>query len=238
MAYKIALFDMDGTILDTIGDLTSSLDAALAHTGHQHDFTTADVRSFFGSGATVATTRALAAEAGVCAQDRVAIGQEVQAADLGIDPAEVARVEAAFARIYAEHSSDTTRPYPGIPQMLEHLVQNNIHVAVISNKMDSEVVRLAELYFPGRFASAQGVREGIRRKPAPDTVQAVLAAHGLRPEEAVYIGDSEIDILTAHAAQTADIAVTWGFRDETFLRAHGATRIAHTAAELESLIVS
>lgn len=238
MAYKIALFDMDGTILDTICDLTSSLDAALAATGHQHNFTTTDVRTFFGSGATVATTRALAAEAGIAASERVAIGQTVQAADLGIDPSEVRRVEAAFGRIYSQHSADTTRPYPGIPQLLTHLAEKNIVCAVISNKMDSEVVRLAKLHFPGSFASAQGVREGIRRKPAPDTVEAVLAAHKLSPTEAVYIGDSEIDILTAQAAGTADIAVTWGFRDEAFLRAHGATHIANTAAELEALIAS
>lgn len=237
MSYTTAIFDMDGTILDTIRDMTFSLNLAMEATEHKHDFTVDDVRTFFGSGATVAITRALAAEKSVPAETRSRIGQGVSADDIGVKTREVERVEDAFSSAYARHSTDSTRPYEGIAPLLSSLRECEVKCAVVSNKMDSQVKRLAEKHFPGLLDIAVGVRPDIRRKPAPDTVLHVMSEYEVTPEQAVYVGDSEIDILTAQAAGIDCISVTWGFRDRAFLEAHGATQIADDANELATLIL-
>ena len=151
MGYTAAIFDMDGTILDTSEDLATSLDTALKQTGHKHTFSCRDVGSFFGSGAQVAVMRALATEAGLVSTEEQleAIGRSVGIQDLGLDEAEVERVRSAFAVYYRDHCNDHTQPYPGILGLLSALRQSNIVCAVVSNKMDPEVRRLADLHFPG-----------------------------------------------------------------------------------------
>lgn len=239
MAYTTVIFDMDGTILDTLADLTASLDRALAECGHAHDFGRGDVGRFFGSGAEVAVTRALAVEAGLApgAGSLEAIGRDVDAAGLGLDPAEVERVRSAFARVYAGHCNDSTRPYPGIPGLLESLSEAGLHRAVVSNKMDPEVRRLADLHFPGLLDVSVGEQPGVRRKPAPDAVLRVMELLGVGADEVAYVGDSEIDLLTAENAGLDCIAVTWGFRTRAFLESHGAAPIADDANELAALIL-
>lgn len=238
MAYTAAIFDMDGTILDTLEDLAASLDTALEQTGHKHTFTCRDVGSFFGSGAQVAVTRALAVEANrvTNGEQLEAIGSNVGIQELGLDEAEVERVRKAFAAHYSEHCNDHTKPYPGILGLLSALRQSGVVCAVVSNKMDPEVRRLADLHFPGLLDISVGERADVRRKPAPDAVLRVAELLEIEPSEAVYIGDSEIDLLTAQNANMPCIAVSWGFRSRAFLEHHHASPIADNANELAELI--
>lgn len=238
MAYTAAIFDMDGTILDTLEDLATSLDTALEQTGHKHAFTCHDVGSFFGSGAQVAVIRALAVEAGFSSDaDKLeSIGSTIGIEELGLDATEVERVRAAFAAHYGKHCNDHTQPYPGVPGLLSALRQSGVVCAVVSNKMDPEVRRLADLHFPGLFDISVGERADVRRKPAPDAVLRVAELLKIEPTEAVYIGDSEIDLLTAQNAKMPCIAVSWGFRSRAFLERHNASPIADNANELAELI--
>lgn len=239
MAYTTVIFDMDGTILDTLADLTASLDHALAACGHDHGFGCREVGSFFGSGAEVAVTRALAVEAGRAGDEGAleAIGRDVDAAALGLDPAEVERVRAAFAEHYAVHCNDHTRPYPGIPGLLSALAEAGLHRAVVSNKMDPEVRRLSDLHFPGLLDVSVGEQPGVRRKPAPDVTLRVMELLGVGAGDVAYVGDSEIDLLTAENAGLDCVAVTWGFRSRRFLEAHGARAVADDANELGRLLL-
>ncbi len=238
MGYTAAIFDMDGTILDTLEDLATSLDTALKQTGHKHTFSCRDVGSFFGSGAQVAVMRALATEAGLASTEEQleAIGRSVGIQDLGLDEAEVERVRSAFAVYYRDHCNDHTQSYPGILGLLSALRQSKIVCAVVSNKMDPEVRRLADLHFPGLLDISVGERSDVRRKPAPDAVLRVAELLKIEPREAVYIGDSEIDLLTAQNANIPCIAVSWGFRSRAFLERHNASLIADNANELAELI--
>ena len=235
--YRAAVFDMDGTILDTLTDLTSSLNEACRKTGHRSDFTREDVRHFFGSGAEVAAQRALAVEKGHSLKEVGAIGVSHQAADFGVSEEEAKAVIAAFADYYGAHCDDATGPYPGVPELLRRLKAAGVQIAVVSNKLDGAVQVLNRVHFDGLFDEAQGERPEIRRKPAPDMVLSVLAALGCKPEEAVYLGDTEVDMQTAKNSGMDCISVSWGFRSRESLEALGATRIVDRADEIFDLIV-
>ena len=231
--YKAAIFDMDGTVLNTLEDLTSALNYVLAETGHAHAYGTAQVRQFFGSGVQVALTRVLAIEKGIASYDQLEyVGQDGDAITPRVDAQEVSRIQDIFRPYYAAHCAIQTGEYAGISQLLGHLRAAGIQTAVVSNKPDLAVQKLTADYFQGLFDLALGEQPQIRRKPAPDMVLKALKDLGLTPEQAVYIGDSEIDIETAKSAGLDCLSVTWGFRSKTFLQNHGACVLVDTPEEI------
>jgi phosphoglycolate phosphatase len=141
----------------------------------------------------------------------------------------------AFQEYYSLHSEDNTRPYPGITELLFRLEKEGYGMGVVSNKRDENVKPLIGKYFP-QIPLAIGEREGIRRKPAPDSVLEAMNLLGCQKEECVYIGDSDVDVLTAIHAGVIPIAVTWGFRDEAVLLEAGAKFMANTPQELYEII--
>ena len=141
---------------------------------------------------------------------------------------------ATFQQYYLEHSLDTTRPYDGVPEMLGELRRRGCHTAVVSNKFDAATKELCRHFFADTIEVAVGEHEaaGIRKKPAPDTVEQALRLLGVTKENAVYVGDSDVDILTARNAGLPCISVLWGFRSREFLQAHGATSFVSNPLQL------
>ncbi|MBR2683522.1 MAG: HAD family hydrolase [Atopobiaceae bacterium] len=216
MSYAAAIFDMDGTLLNTLDDLAASTNAALAAHG-MPPRRTDEVRQFVGNG--------------IANLVRLAVPE-------GTDKATQDAVFDTFCAHYAEHSADHTAPYPGIMDLLDRLHEAGVRCAVVSNKGDFAVQDLVKLYFPGEFDFAVGERKGIRRKPAPDTVLAALEALDVAPADAVYVGDSEVDVATAEASGLDCIIVTWGFRDLDTLIAAGAEVIVDTCDEVLEQILA
>lgn len=213
MPYRTIIFDLDGTLLNTLDDLAASTNAAL----RTHDLsprTTDEVRSFVGNG-----IRNLI---------RLAVPE-------GSSEQLVQTVHATFDEHYAQHSLDRTAPYPGVIALVRRLRTSGYRCCVVSNKGDYAVQPLIEHFFPGLFDVVCGEREqdGIRRKPWPDTVLACMRALESTPDECVYVGDSEVDVQTAENAGIPCILVTWGFRDEDYLRTFGDPTFAHDIDELE-----
>jgi phosphoglycolate phosphatase len=209
-SFSTYIFDLDGTLLDTIGDLAASVNFALrTHGMPEHSLD--DVRRFVGNGVRKLMERAVPD---------------------GADNPRFDETFATFRQYYMAHSLDTTRPYEGIPETLAALKARGCHLAVVSNKMMAATQELCHHFFPDTIEVAIGEDEaaGIRRKPAPDTVFAALKALGVGKEDAAYVGDSDVDILTACNAGIPCISVLWGFRDRDFLISHGAqTFITHPA---------
>lgn len=200
MKYKAVIFDLDGTILDTLEDLADAVNFALRQSGLP-ERTIDEVRAFVGNGIRKLIDRA------------VPEGMPVEKTD---------KVFADFRDYYAVHCADKTKPYPGIMELLSELKAKGVKLAVVSNKADDAVKVLCEQYYKGIFDIAVGEREGIRKKPAPDSVLEVLKTLGLAKHETVYVGDSDVDVETSGNAGLEHIAVTWGFRDFSFLQEHGA----------------
>lgn len=215
MKYKLAVFDMDGTILNTIDDLAVSLNFVLKKNGYP-ERTLEEVLSFVGDGLGKLIERGLPA---------------------GESPQTVERILADFKEYYAVHCTDKTRPYDGIVQLLKELRMAGCLTAVVSNKADDAVAELCEKYFKGLFDCAVGERKGIARKPSPDPVNAVLEKLGVSRQEAVYIGDSDVDIQTAANSHMDAIIVDWGFRERDFLAKFGAKTIVSTTDEVKRLIL-
>ena len=214
MRYKLIVFDMDGTILDTLEDLADSVNYAL----QQCDLPTRsleEVRFFVGNGIRKLIERA------------VPSGTTVEQTD---------QVHAIFTERYQAHCADKTRAYEGIPELLGELRSRGYQTAVVSNKADYAVQELCEQYFQGLFDAAVGEREGVRRKPCPDAVFTVLEKLQTDKADAVYVGDSDVDIETARNAGMDGIFVSWGFRGEAFLREHGAQVVADRPAEVLELV--
>lgn len=229
---KAVIFDMDGTILNTVDDLTDSVNYAMQQCGHRHDFTGNDGRRMFGSGAHTALVRALAMESGID-DDAVLrrIGTSQETPFPGFDEKEVSRIEEVFRPYYLEHSMDRTGPYDGIPELLHALRERGIRTAVVSNKPDPAVKKLAADCFDGLFDAAIGEQPGIRRKPAPDMTVATLRELGVCADEAVYLGDTEIDVAAAASAGMDCICVSWGFRPRAFLESLKPLAIIDRPAE-------
>jgi len=230
--YKAYIFDMDGTVLDTLTDLNHSLNHALEVCGHRHDYSPEITGAFFGSGITVSATRALAYEAGWPLESLVQVGSADDPISPTVDPSAVAEIEDVFRPYYAIHCTDSTGPYPGIPETIRALRARGLLTAVVSNKPDNAVQELVRDQFDGLFDYSIGEQKGIARKPSPDMVLRCLEILGVSPSESVYIGDSEIDLQTAANTGLDCIAVDWGFRSRAFLETSGATRIISRAEEL------
>lgn len=215
MSYKAVLYDMDGTVLDTLQDLADAVNVSLTRFGLP-PVTVDKVRRSVGNGARKLIFRVVPE---------------------GTDEALTERVLAFYKPWYDAHCRIRTRPYAGVPELMERLRARGVKQAIISNKPDPAVKELAEHFFPGLLETAVGESPTVRTKPDPDAILAAAAAMDVPPEDCVYVGDSEVDILAAANAGLDCISVTWGFRSEERLRAAGAELVARDAPELEALIV-
>lgn len=190
------VFDLDGTLLDTLGDLAGSVNFALRKHGLP-ECSLQEVRSFLGNG--------------IVRLMQGAVKNAVQGAAFE-------EVFQTFRSHYLEHCLDTTQPYPGILPMMEKLREAGVKMAIVSNKLHPAVQELSRRFFAELVTSAVGESETVRRKPNPDGVLRALKEMGSRPDEAIYVGDSEVDWETARNAGLRCALVCWGFRDEEFLR--------------------
>ena len=215
MAYRTVLFDMDGTLLDTLEDLRESTNHVLGELGHP-ERSLEEVRRFVGNGAEMLIRRAVPE---------------------GTGEEEILRALGMFRSYYAAHCKEKTRVYDGMLALLDALRARGIKTAVVSNKPDEAVKKLSEEYFGGRMDYAVGAKDGRRCKPYPDMVDAALEALGETREGAVYIGDSEVDVQTGLNAGLPVIAVSWGFRSRETIAEAGATVIADDAAALAKLLL-
>lgn len=216
MRYKAAIFDMDGTILDTLEDLRDSVNASLAWAGFPAR-TAEEIRAFVGNGAKRLIERAVPD---------------------GTDEDTAGRILAYYRSYYEAHAQVKTAPYPGVCELLDSLRAAGVKLAVVSNKPDAAVKKLAGHYFPGVFHAAIGAMDGVAVKPAPDALRSAMRLLRVTAEETVYIGDSDVDVMTAKNAGTAGLFVTWGFRDETFLRERGAETLVHSAGEMAERLLT
>lgn len=214
MKYEAALFDMDGTILDTLEDMYLSVNAALREFSLP-EITLEETSAYVGNGA------------------RRLIEQAVPA---GTEPELTERVLAWYLPYYNDHSRIKTKPYDGIPELLTELKSAGLKLAVVSNKPNTTVGELNRLFFDGLFLSAVGESPEVRRKPWPDMVNAAVEAMGPDKSRCVYIGDSEVDVATARNAGLDCIAVSWGFRTREQLVEAGAQSIAASPRELAELL--
>lgn len=215
MKYHTAIFDLDGTLLNTLQDLADSTNYALA-LHHMPARTVEEVRRFVGNGVGLLIHRAVPE---------------------GTEEALEKQVLDDFRAHYLVNMEHRTAPYPGVLELLDQLRAAGIHTAVVSNKFDGAVKGLCQAYFGDRVEVAIGESQGVARKPAPDTVFRALAELGAQAEGSVYIGDSDVDIQTAKHAGLPCISVSWGFRDEAFLNEHGATTIVATREALAELLL-
>lgn len=217
MRYQAVLFDMDGTVLDTLDDLASAINAAMEQFGYG-TLTREQVRCYVGNGSRRLVERAVP-EA---------------------DSARVDEILAWYKPYYTAHCSIRTRPYPGILPLLRALRSAGVPAAIISNKPDKTVRELAGEFFPDLTALAVGENEaaGVRRKPWPDMIDAAAEKLGLDKANCLYVGDSEVDLATARAAGMDCASVLWGFRSREELLRAGAARLFETPEELEAWLLS
>lgn len=210
--YQTYIFDLDGTLLSTLNDLAASTNAALSHFG-MPERSIEEVRMFVGNGVKKLMERSV---------------------PQGLMNPQFDAVYSFFRQHYLHHNLDTTQPYPGIMELLEELKRRGKQLAIVSNKFYTATQDLSRHFFPGLIQVAIGEREDIRKKPAPDTVFEALRQLGADKENAVYIGDSDVDVATALNAGLPCISVLWGFRDKTFLLNHGATTFVTRPSEILS----
>ena len=208
--YKTYIFDLDGTLLSTLADLAASTNYAL-RTHHMPERSLDEVRRFVGNGVKKLMERAIPD---------------------GLNNPLFEETFATFRQHYMQHNLDTTQPYPGIMQLLEQLKAEDKNIAVVSNKFYAATRELCRHFFGDLVPVAIGEREDIRKKPAPDTVIEALRELGVDQEGAVYIGDSDVDIMTAKNSGMPCVSVLWGFRDKEFLLEHGATTLISKPEEM------
>ena len=208
--FETYVFDLDGTLLETLKDLAASTNYAL-RTHNMPEHSIEDIRMFVGNGVKKLMERAI---------------------PNGIENPQFEDVYATFRQHYLEHNLDTTKPYEGIPELLAELKARGKKLAIVSNKFYAATQELARHFFPDTIEVAIGERENIKKKPAPDTVIEALRQLGASKETAVYIGDSDVDIMTAKNCDMPCVSVLWGFRDKEFLMEHGATFFVEKPCQL------
>lgn len=211
---QAVIFDLDGTLLYTLEDLADSCNEALRFFGYP-ERTLDEVRQFVGNGL------------GVLAELALPDGKN--------NP----QYEAVLQKMrdcYAKNWQNKTKPYDGVPEMLDILIERGFKCAIVSNKPDAQVKELATLYFPTTVSFAVGEREGIRRKPFPDSLNSVMENLHVDKKYVVYVGDSDVDIKTAANAGVACVSVCWGFRSKEFLIQNGASQIISKPTELLELL--
>ncbi len=214
MPLKAVLFDLDGTLVDSLADIAGSMNRTLVRRGHPPHRVEA-YRGFIGEGVEHLVRRALP----------------------GASPDELAQVLAAYRADYLEHLFDGSPPYPGIPELLQALRARGVPLAVLSNKAEPATVKLAEGLFPGLFAQVRGERPGTPKKPDPTAALALAAALGVAPADCAFVGDTAIDMKTARAAGMVPVGVAWGFRPEELVP-HGAAHVLSHPRELLALLPS
>ncbi len=208
--YQTYIFDLDGTLLDTLGDLHASCNYALRSHG-MPERSIDEVRRFVGNGVKKLMERAI---------------------PNGMDNPLFEETYQSFRQHYLLHNLDTTKPYPGIMEMLQKMKEQGKNVAVVSNKFYAATQELCRHFFGDLVPVAIGEREGIRKKPAPDTVMEALRQLDVPKEGSAYVGDSDVDIETARNCGIPCINVLWGFRDRAFLLGHGATTLIDSPQDL------
>ena len=208
--YKTYIFDLDGTLLDTLNDLHASCNYALRTHG-MPERSVEEVRQFVGNGVRKLMERAI---------------------PNGLDNPLFEETLQSFRQHYLLHNLDTTRPYPGIMEMLGKLMEQETNIAVVSNKFYTATQDLCKHFFGDTIQVAIGEREDIKKKPAPDTVLEALRQLQATKQDAVYVGDSDVDVETARNSGIPCISVLWGFRSKSFLLSHGATTFIESPSEL------
>lgn len=211
----LAIFDLDGTLVNTLGDLADAVNAALSACGYPSHPEDA-YRSFVGNGRRRLLERALP--------------------ESSRNEEEIVRVGELYDAYYHEHALDRSSPYDGIPQALDMLMEKGVKLAVLSNKPHEFTQHIVSELLGNRFAVVLGQREGVPVKPDPTAVREILALCGVRPERAVYIGDSDVDALTGKAAGLDVIGCAWGFRGADELRRAGARWVIDRPCELVDII--
>ncbi len=214
MPTPVVIFDLDGTVLDTLSDLHTSINHALSLCGYP-ERSRSEVRAFVGDGVRRLVERSMPE---------------------GCEPSAVDRVYAAFTAYYRDHCHDATAPYPGILELLSRLREGGVRLAVVSNKDDYAVRLLCERYFSGVFDFVLGGMPERPKKPAPDMLLHAMERLSADRAHAVYVGDSEVDVKTAQNAGLPCISVLWGFRDQAALKAAGATLLSATPEALREHI--
>lgn len=216
MKTELVIFDLDGTLLDTIGDLAACCNEVLAHRGlPQHTYQ--EYCGFVGNGVMRLVERALPESLRT--------------------PEMVAAVRADFVARYTEQIDRFTHSYQGIPELLRELTHRSVRLAVASNKFQAGTEKLLRIFFPDvRFEVVFGQRPGVPLKPDPQVIREILSLTQVSPCEALFVGDSGIDMETAQAAGVRSVGVTWGFRCQTELLAHGADSLADRPDDLLNLL--
>lgn len=204
------IFDLDGTILDTLTDLTNAVNYALRTCGYEEK-TESQVRSYVGNGIRNLMRRA--------------VPQGTSEHDLETSFAQ-------FKSFYEKNMYVYTRAYEGIPELMRQLSEKGYHIGVVSNKADFAVKVLMEQFFDGLVEIGVGEMDNMGRKPAPDTLFYVMQKMKVTPDRCIYVGDSDVDIRTAENAGIPCISVTWGFRSPQFLLENGAQYIADNTVQL------
>ena len=217
MKKQLVIFDLDGTLLDTVADLANATNQALEQCGYPTHTTDAYYK-FVGNGINKLFARALPSEAST--------------------EENVLRIRSLFVPYYDEHNADYSRPYPGTTELLETLQAEGLLLAVASNKYQEATLKLVHHFFPTiRFAAIYGQREDVPIKPAPDIVYDILRDTGIAKEATLYVGDSGVDMQTAMNAGVESVGVTWGFRSEEELRENKASHIVHAAEEIKAIVL-
>lgn len=215
MKYKAVIFDMDGTILNTLEDLKNATNYSLRQFG-MPERTLEEVRMFVGNGIRKLVERAVPS---------------------GTSEEKIAQVFDVFLEYYEIHSADNTSPYPGILELVEKLKKSGIKTAVSTNKADVPAQELGREYFNGIFDLIVGQQDGLKVKPAPDSVNKILSILDIQKKDAIYIGDSDVDVQTAKNSGLDFIGVSWGFRGREFLEKNGAKNIVDNANEILDLVI-
>lgn len=217
MKRRIIIFDLDGTLLNTLDDLADSTNFALKTLGYPTR-TIDEVRNFVGNGVAKLIERAI---------------------PKGKDNPDFEKCLQIFKENYSKNMYNKAAPYYGIIEMLKELRSNGCKIAVVSNKFDAAVKDLCKKYFSGLIDIAVGENEaeGIKKKPAPDTVLSVVKQLCSKIDDCVYVGDSEVDIMTANNVGIPCISVLWGFKDREFLLAHNAQVIVKSSEEIIKYLV-
>lgn len=215
MKYKAVIFDMDGTILNTLEDLKNATNYSLRQFG-MPERSLEEVRMFVGNGIRKLVERAVPA---------------------GTSEEKITQVFDVFLEYYEIHSADNTSPYPGILELVGKLKKSGIKTAVSTNKADVPAQELGREYFNGIFDLIVGQQDGLKVKPAPDSVNKILSILDIQKKDAIYIGDSDVDVQTAKNSGLDFIGVSWGFRGREFLEKNGAKNIVDNANEILDLVI-
>lgn len=213
--YKAVIFDLDGTLLNTLTDLAGAVNFALRSFSFP-ERTESEVRAFIGNGVVKLMERSTPE---------------------GTDKETQAECLKVFRKYYLEHMSDNTVPYEGVTALLKALKKKGIKTAVVSNKLHTAVTELCDSYFPSLIDIPLGVNEESERKPSPVNVIKAMNFLGSDCESTIYVGDSDVDVETAHGTELRCIGVTWGFRNKSFLSEKGCDFIVDTPEEILNLVL-